>query len=371
MQPRHRRSVFAFVSALFAFATISSAQTPRLPERLTDAEFWTLVSDISEPGGTFRNSDNFTSNEIEVGAVFTALRAARVSGGAYIGVGPEQNFSYIASIRPQMAFVIDIRRQAVVQHLMFKAIFELSKDRADFISMLFSRPRPAGLDSATSIQRMWDIYRATPIDAAMRDRNGARIEAHLRTTRRFALTPDELDQLHWVWDAFNSAGPNITTQLNQGGRGGGGGGGRSGGFANMTAAADTTGQIRSFLSSEENYRYVKALHEKNLIVPVSGDFAGPKALRGIGAYLRSRAATVTAYYVSNVEQYLYQDGKQAAFYANVATLPLTDQSVFIRPYAMRNYGPSPAITLCPINGYLRAFTGGRASYYEASLTCAK
>jgi hypothetical protein len=268
-----------------------------------------------------------------------------------------------------MAFVIDIRRQAVIQHLMFKAIFELSKDRADFISMLFSRPRPAGLDTATSIPRLWDVYRSIPVDIGLSDRNEKRIIAHLEDTHRFALTTAERDMLIWVWDAFTSAGPNITTQLNQGGRGGGGG--RSGGFANMTAAPDTAGQVRSFLSSEDNYRYVKTLHEKNLIVPVSGDFAGPKALRGIGAYLRSRAATVTAYYLSNVEQYLYQDGKQAAFYANVATLPVTDQSVFIRPYAMRNYGPSPAVTLCPIAAYLRAFTAGRAPFNESALTCAK
>ena len=47
----------------------STKATVALPTRLSDAEFWKLVSDISEPGGYFRITDNFTSNEREVGRV--------------------------------------------------------------------------------------------------------------------------------------------------------------------------------------------------------------------------------------------------------------------------------------------------------------
>ena len=47
-------------------------------------------------------------------------------GGAYLGVGPEQNFNYIAAIRPAITVIFDIRQQAVMQHLLFKALFELS-----------------------------------------------------------------------------------------------------------------------------------------------------------------------------------------------------------------------------------------------------
>jgi hypothetical protein len=92
--------------------------TAALPDSLTDAEFWELLSAISEPGGYFRITDNYTSNEREIGRIYGMLRARRTSGDVYVGVGPEQNFTYIAAIRPRMAFVVDIRRQAVVQHLM-------------------------------------------------------------------------------------------------------------------------------------------------------------------------------------------------------------------------------------------------------------
>src|SRR5579871_1368443 len=124
-------------------------QAPGLPDKLSDADFWALEQQISEPGGYFRITDNFTSNEPEIGQIFTLIRERGIKGGVYMGVGPEQNLTYIAAVRPVMAFICDIRRQAVMQHLMFKAVFELAPDRADFISLLFSKPRPAGLDRTT------------------------------------------------------------------------------------------------------------------------------------------------------------------------------------------------------------------------------
>ena len=63
----------------------------------------------------------------------------------YLGVGPEQNFTYITAVRPRMAFILDIRRGNLQEHLLYKALFELSADRAEFLSRLFSRPRAAGL----------------------------------------------------------------------------------------------------------------------------------------------------------------------------------------------------------------------------------
>src|SRR6185436_16934725 len=135
-----------------------------LPAKLTSEEFWKLTNDISEPGGYFRITDNYTSNENEIGQIFTMLRQQGKTGGVYIGVGPEQNLTYIAAIKPAMAFVIDIRRQAVMQHLLFKAVFELAKDRADFISLLFSKPRPAGLTPTTPIQEIWSAYQPVATD---------------------------------------------------------------------------------------------------------------------------------------------------------------------------------------------------------------
>lgn len=335
-----------------------------LPDRLSDADFWALQAELSEPGGYFRIEDNYTSNEMEVGELFTMLRAQRIDGDVYLGVGPEQNFSYIASIRPKMAFIVDIRRQAAVQHLLFKAVFEMAQDRADFISLLFAKPRPSGLDSATSIQAMWEAYRTVPTDSAVGARNYARIVDRLTRVQRFTLSADEAEKLKAVYDAFYYYGPSIATR--------GSGAGRGGDFAALTGFSyDTAGEPRSFLSSEENYRVVKTLHDRNLIVPVTGDFGGPKALRAIASYLKARDGVVRAFYVSNVEQYLFGDGKERAFYANVSTLPIDSTSVFIRPYSMRRGGGGGVQSLCRIAPFLAAANAGRVYGNESALACVR
>ena len=118
-----------------------------IPASLTDQAFWKLSADASEPGGYFRSQDitNLTSNELWFQHVIPDLVKRTKPGRVYLGVGPEQNFTYMAAIGPKMAIIFDIRRGNLDLQLMYKAIFELSKDRADFVAMLFSRPRPAGL----------------------------------------------------------------------------------------------------------------------------------------------------------------------------------------------------------------------------------
>src|SRR4051812_31392388 len=206
-----------------------------LPQQVSDADFWKLQADISEPGGYFRIEDNYTSNEMEVGELFTMLRDRKISGDVYIGVGPEQNFTYIAAIRPRMAFIVDIRRQAAMQHLMFKAVFELARDRADFLSLLFSKPRPAGLDTTTSIQALWEAYRTVATDSALGTKNYQRIVDQLTKTQHFTFTQDEMDKLRAVFDAFFYYGPSISTR--------GAAAGRGGDFASLTGYSyDDTGQ---------------------------------------------------------------------------------------------------------------------------------
>jgi hypothetical protein len=353
------------LSATMPRGADAQANGSRLPDRLSDAEFWSLVDSISEPGGFFQIQDNFTSNEREIGQLFTMLRENGTRGGVYMGVGPEQNLTYIAAIRPQMAFIIDIRRQAVMQHLMFKALFEMAADRADFISLLFSKPRPPGLDSTTTIQDIWQAYWHVKSDSTMWRSTYARMVELLTRKHGFRITEEETGQLKWVFDNFFAHGPVITTRAGSGG----GGGMNQTTFADLTGYSnDASGTPRSFLSSEDNYAYVKDLQTRNMVVPVSGDFAGPRAIRTIGAWLQSRGAIVSAFYVSNVEQYLFRDGKAQLFYANVATLPVNDSSVFIRPYSLRRYGPSMQ-SLCPIAAFLASASD--VSSNNAALACGR
>ena len=102
---------------------IERAPAQAVAPALSDSAFAALVARISEPGGYF-DSDNLISNESSYLHVLGAMRRLGVAGGAYVGVGPDQNFSYIAQVRPRIAFIIDIRRDNLLQHLLFKSLFE-------------------------------------------------------------------------------------------------------------------------------------------------------------------------------------------------------------------------------------------------------
>lgn len=358
-----KAALLLLVAGILVGIPSASAQQASLPDRLSDAEFWNLASSLSEPGGYFRIVDNFTSNENEIGRLFPRVAALGSPGGVYIGVGPEQNLTYIAALRPAMAFIVDIRRQAAVQHLMFKAVFEMSKDRADFISMLFAKPRPANIDPKAPIQQIWEAFDKVATDGDLAAKNHAAVVDRLKS-HGFTLDKDESDQLELLLSAFAEYGPGITTNSGNRGRGGG----NSASFEDLTGwSLDEGGHPQSFLSTDENYQFVKGLQEKNLLIPVTGDFGGPKALRAIGKYLHEHNGIVRAFYLSNVEQYLFMDGKSGAFYDNVATLPLNDDSVFIRPYAMRQFsGPEP---LCGISKFLVAAQAGRVRSNNEALLC--
>ena len=104
-------------------------------------------------------------------------------------------------------------------------------------------------------------------------------------------------------------------------------------------ARDVTGASRSFLTTEDAFAFVKALHTRNMIVPVVGDFGGPRAIRAIGEYVRARGAVVQTFYSSNVSVYLSKD-QTRAFCASLATLPVAPRATFVdrddvRPFADR------------------------------------
>src|SRR5438132_12746325 len=161
MSPPIRRSAVAFVAAvglgLLAPLFIRPALADGLPSRLSDREFWRLASDSSEADGYFR-SDNLTSNELLFQRVIPSLVQRTRPGGVYLGVGPEQNFTYMAAVKPAMAIIFDIRRGNLLVQLMYKALFELSADRPDFLSMLFSRPRPPGLGARSTLSELFAAF---------------------------------------------------------------------------------------------------------------------------------------------------------------------------------------------------------------------
>src|SRR5689334_20449217 len=131
---------FRVAFALLCLAATAGAQLTRSgASALTDTEFWQIFSKMSENGGSFP-SENLVSNEVSFQYPIPTLQKTVRTDGVYLGVGPEQNFTYIANLKPRLAIIFDIRRQNAMAHLMYKSLFEMSPTRGDFVSRLFSRP---------------------------------------------------------------------------------------------------------------------------------------------------------------------------------------------------------------------------------------
>jgi len=332
------------------------------------------VTQFSEEGGFFR-SDNLVSNETEFQHVVPALRAEHTPASAYVGVGPDQNFTYLVALQPAIAFIVDIRRQNLLLQLMYKAVVELSPTRADFLTRLFARP-PARAPAGDSAEALFAAIEDAKPDTRGCDRNLEDIERQLTRKHRFRLAKDDLASLDYVYHAFCEAGPDLRYSF-----------GRGPGwlpfpsYHDLMVERDGAGVNQSYLASDANYRVLRDLEMRNLIVPIVGDFAGPKALRSVGAYLRAHRATVTAFYTSNVEQYLFRDADWQRFYGNVGAMPLTPSSTFIRavfnniglrpfvtpaPYPLPQpaYGPRSLTLLNPIPDLLAAVQAGKVQSYR-------
>jgi hypothetical protein len=366
-----RRCILIAAGLILFAGVIPLAAAEQLPTRLSDETFWRLVTDFSEPGGVFR-SDNFISNETLFQHVIGRLQDNTRPGGVYLGVGPDQNFTYIVALKPKISFIVDIRRQNMLEHLMYKAFIELSSDRAEFLSRLFSRKRPPNLKEDSSLEELFNAFHDVAPDRDTYYANFGAIKTHLEEHHGFALSADDETNIQFVLRAFYVGGPGLTyigpisprsSTPN-----------RMPSYADLMLQTDGEGENRSYLSTESNFRTLQDLEKRNLIVPLVGDFAGAKALRAVGQYLKEHDAAVTAFYVSNVEQYLFdQSDDWNRFYENVGALPIDRTANFIRSvfngYAIPyNYRPGvlrSASLLSAISDLLEAFsTGGIGTYYD-------
>lgn len=377
---RHAQLAILSVAVLalgLCLTPTSRPATEALPERLDDRTFWTLVTEFSEPNGFFR-SDNLVSNETVFQHVIPTLQQTLGPVSAYVGVGPDQNFTYIAGLKPRIAFIVDIRRGNLLLHLTYKALIELSPTREEFLSLLFSRPVPARNAVNESADNLLAAFAGVEPDPVAFERTRAQIYAHLQQTHGFSLSRSDLTGIDYVLRAFYREGPDLRYSF-----------GRSGGafqqfpsYGDLMTLDDGQGMQRSYLASEELYQTLRDMEARNLIVPLVGDFAGPKALRSVARYLDVHHATVSVFYTSNVEQYLFAPRPGDAwqrFYDNVAALPITPRSTFIRAYfnnqgrVMRipdpgqngttPLGPRSQTLLNPISVLLEAYGEGHINYY--------
>jgi hypothetical protein len=362
------------LATLATAAIIGTSATPvraRLDARnAPDTSFAGLITQLSEAPGYF-DSDNIITNEASYLHVASQLKKVGTHGGAYIGVGPDQNFSYIALIRPSVAFMFDIRRDNLLEHLLFKSLFVMSRNRLEYLCLLLGKPVPPDIDTWTgrSMSAVLAYIGQTPTDsitvAAIRRGSNERIA-------KFGVTLDAHDRemidryrAQFVAEGldtrYSSLGRNNRFDYPS--------------FGRLIMESDREGHLLSYLADENEFQYVRSMQLADRIVPVVGNVAGPKALKAVGAYVGAHGLVVSAFYLSNVEQYLMtRDGGFDEFARNVKYLPHDSTSVIIRSYFGRFGMPHPLFVPAAgnlstslverIDSFLRAFAAGELTNYS-------
>lgn len=337
------------------------------PQR--DTTFGARIVRLSEEGGYF-DTDNLISNERSYLHVAPALRA-RAGGGAYIGVGPDQNFAYIALLRPEIAFVVDIRRDNVLQHLLFKALFERSENRAAYLAGLAGRMAPGNRaesrvpdDSPESVTTRGELPAAMPRAVAppaggtLRDivawidrspvdpEELARVQRDVRariSRYGYPLTEADYAIIERIHETFAREGLSLRFSSH----------GRAPQshyptWRDLLLETDRSGAPAGAFADEESYALLRRMQQEDRIIPVVGDFAGSHALRAIAEDLKTDDLQVKAFYTSNVEYYLFRGGGFARFVENAASLPWHADALIIRSIFR---GGSPTLAAHAVPGY--------------------
>jgi hypothetical protein len=361
--------VFLFAFLLLTFTPTTIAQkADETPKR---GDFAQLVAKLSERAGYF-GSDNLVSNELSYQHVLGKLKEMNINGGAYLGVGPDQNFTYIAQIKPRIAIMIDIRRDALVQHLLFKALFMMSRNRVDYLSQLFARPLPKDFKkwNERPIRDLVEYFDRTPLDQKIADKTKDEIHKRLASFG-IPLTPRDHETIDEIYQAFYSDCLEVRYTIRD----------RPTGrffpaYRDLLLEKDLDGRYRNYLANEADFQVIKGMHDRNLIIPITGDLSGKDgALKSVGNFLSEINERVSAFYVSNVEFYLWRQDAMQRFVDNLKSLPFDDRSVIIRSYFNYAYYTSvhpqtienyfSVQLLQTIDSLIKDYEmGGYGSYYE-------
>jgi hypothetical protein len=325
------------------------------------ATFAGEIAALSEPGGYF-DTDNLISNERSYLDVVPDLRRLGVRGGAYIGVGPDQNFSYIAAVRPEIAFILDIRRDNLLLHLLFKSLFSLAQTRMEYLALLLGRRPPADVDawSEAGIDRVVEHFERPALDDRAVSALRARVDAAIARIGVPLSTSDfsTIDRFH---RRFIEAGSRLRFQST----------GRPPQsyyptYGELLIATDPAGDTANYLASEGSFQFVKALQQRDLVIPVVGDLGGTHALAAIGARLEKSGQHLSAFYTSNVEFYLFGSPRFSRFVTNLGLVPRANHSVIIRSVFGRGAWTAggSASRLQPMQDLLDGTAKGRFRYYD-------
>lgn len=292
------------------------------------AAFGALIEQLSEPEGDFwtdvplSNEDNFTD------LLPTLARARGGEPGVYIGVGPDQNLNLLTAARPELAFIVDIRRDNLLLHLLYRSMFIDARTPSEWLHLCLGRRPPeatpgAGLSLAAQpalgARDLIEQLKSAPTDDQVHAELLARTLTRMRDAWRVPIQQADEKAMRRMLAAYRRQGLDLhSTRRAQPT------------FETLLQSKDRNGRERHFLTDAAAFAFVRELELQGRVIPVVGDFAGERALAALARFLREHDLTVDAFYASNVEQFLDQGAQWERWTKNLERLPRAEHSLLLR-----------------------------------------
>jgi hypothetical protein len=252
-------------------------------------------------------------------------------------------------------------------HLMFKALFQRSSNRLEYLSRWMGRVPPAGVRAwdGASIDSVLALVDSLPVDSSLSE-----TDSLLAAVRRFGVPLEATDSetIRRFHGTFIREGLDLRFTST----------GRSPRFfyptlRELILQRDLQGNRANYLATEAAWRFLKDLQARDRVIPVVGDLAGTRAFPAVGREVAARGERVSALYVSNVEMYIWRDGTFRNFASNAARFPRRENSVIIRSFFGGGFGQSHPLKqpdhfstqlVQTLDDFARREAGGWSSYWS-------
>jgi hypothetical protein len=255
------------------------------------------VEDTSAYDGLFPIK-HVTSNEWQNGVFVSEVR--RRPGGAFLGLGGEQNYTLIAAGRSQVAFIVDSNPVVIEIHRAYHALHKLAPTRTAFVAYLSGREPPPHQAGATMAEIVARVEKQPPLDAA-----------RLLREARGLVSANEMQALgkmiHGQFGTLYMAGKPSGSFAEH--------------FARMAREPRSPTRFACWLDHDQSYAAVRARIESNAIHLVTGSIAGEQTLRSIAAAARKMGVVFHHVYLSNAPDYVFGSGAGRQLAANLRLLP--------------------------------------------------
>lgn len=262
-----------FILALLTFILLDCDKNRKEAPSSDRKEFFQIkdYDDLPVKRGLY--ADHYpTSNERRIDFFMKPIESI---GGCYIGVGTDQNLSFIAKAKSEFAWLMDFDPVIV---------------RVNKIHILFLQIAPTYSD----FKNLW-----------LRKNKK---ESYLLVVKHFEKEPD-FEIIKQAWETAHQNYSGVTERLTE-----------------IEYMNKTFGLI-TFSNSPEEYSYIRNMAIEGRIQALNGDLMGTKSMASIASAAKQMNCPVRILYMSNAEEYFrYPEN----FRKNILGLPTDSKSLVIR-----------------------------------------